>query len=37
MRKRMSKRASARKFRKTTGLTRAINIDPRVMRGGYRL
>lgn len=37
MRHRISRKASRRKFRKTSGNTRAINIDPQVMRGGYRL
>lgn len=37
MRRAMSRKASARKFRKLSGNTRAININPTVMRGGYRL
>lgn len=37
MRKRLSKRASKRKFRNGAVNTKAINVDPRVMRGGYRL
>lgn len=37
MRRRMSRRASRRKFRKTSGNTRSINISPKVMRGGFRL
>ena len=37
MRRRMSKRASKRMFRGTSGNTRAINISPMVMRGGFRL
>lgn len=37
MRKRMRKSVSRRKFRATSGNTRAINIFPTVMRGGYRL
>lgn len=37
MRRRISRRASRRKFRNTSGNTRAINISPKVMRGGFRL
>lgn len=33
----VSFRASRRKFRKTSANTRALNVDARVMRGGYRL
>lgn len=36
-RRRMSKRASRAKFGATSGNTRAVNIDARVMRGGFRL
>lgn len=37
MRYRISRSASKRKFRVTSGNTRAINIFPQVMRGGFRL
>lgn len=37
MRRPMSRRASKRKFKALSGNTRAINIAPVVMRGGYRL
>lgn len=37
MRKRISRRISKRKFRNTSGNTKAINIFPQVMRGGFRL
>ena len=37
MRKAMSRKASRRKFRHLSANTRAINIAPKVMRGGYRL
>lgn len=37
MRRRMTKRGSKRLFKATTGRTRAINLSPVIMRGGYRL
>lgn len=37
MRYKRSKSSSRAQFRNTTGNTRAINIFPQVMRGGYRL
>lgn len=37
MRYKRSKASSKALFRATTGNTRAINIFPMVMRGGYRL
>lgn len=37
MRYRLSKGRSKRKFRATSANTRAINIFPRVMRGGFRM
>lgn len=37
MRKRMSKRRSKRLFKRSSGNTRAINVRPKVMRGGFRL
>lgn len=37
MRYRKSKAASKGLFRATSGNTRAINLFPNVMRGGYRL
>lgn len=37
MRYRIGRGASKRKFAATSGNTRAINIFPRVMRGGYRM
>lgn len=37
MRYKRSKASSSAQFRRTTGNTRALNIFPTVMRGGYRL
>ena len=37
MRKRLSKRKSRAKFRAGSGNTKAINVAPKVMRGGFRL
>lgn len=37
MRRRLSRRASKRKFRNGAVNTKAVNISPRVMRGGYTL
>lgn len=36
-RRRMSRGKSKRLFRGTADNTRAINVNPTVMRGGYRL
>lgn len=36
-RHKMKRSKSRRVFRKTSGNTRAINLTPTVMRGGYRL
>lgn len=33
----VNKRASARKFRRSTSRTKAANIAPRPQRGGWRL
>lgn len=33
----VNKRSAARSFNKSVGKTKAINIAPRPMRGGYRL
>lgn len=33
----ISRKRSKKLFKNTTGNTRAINIVPRVMRGGFRL
>lgn len=37
MRRALSKSVSKRKFRNASGYTRAINVKPQVMRGGFRL
>lgn len=37
MRRGISRGASKRKFKALSGNTRAINIAPQVMRGGFRL
>lgn len=37
MRKRLSRSASRRRFRKSSANTRALNVAAKVMRGGFRL
>lgn len=37
MRRSVSRSANSRRFKNLSGYTKAINISPRVMRGGFRL